>query len=245
MPTDAATRVHRAALSSWLNEWRLEQCLRAAPAGILPCPATPASRFELAPGLTTRRIAQVPPLVAGAIHLFRPRPQTAPTLHRPFYVVVFPCNRGTDWQVIPFGRFATPAIPGEWRTGLRTGPLRVLCFWNQRHLAAGRLRALTWRAGRLPPGLDACVCRHARESNSRTEDLSRPACSARFGPPLAHPLDPRWTYLQEETDALDDTIDDDAAPDVAVRMTDRYPNAWDEPHLKAAEDHPPYRMEDR
>jgi len=119
---------------------------------------------------------------------------------RPVYVAVLRQTGGTSWMVVPFGRFADPAIPGELRTGLRALPLRVLCVWNA-HVMTQEALARAWLCRKIAAGLvtrGLTVWRHISEGAVLDRDLI-----PRVGPPLEHPLDPRHAYVQEERELLD------------------------------------------
>jgi hypothetical protein len=119
---------------------------------------------------------------------------------RPVYVAVLRQAGGTSWMVVPFSRFAHPAIPGELRTNLRALPLRVLCVWNARVMTHEEL-AGTWLCRKIAAALvtlSLTVWRHVSEGGTLDPDLI-----PRVGPPLEHPLDPRHAYIQGERELLD------------------------------------------
>jgi len=103
-------------------------------------------------------------------------------------------------MIVPFGPFGSPAVSGEWKTGITSKPLRVLCFWNAREIDASML-ALAWYSGRV----SRHSCEKIAESflyarkTSNTEVVQRGG----FGPPLRHPLDPRHQYLAEESELFE------------------------------------------
>jgi hypothetical protein len=108
-----------------------------------------------------------------------------------------------SFLVVPFGRFLEPAVPGEWRTGLRAFPLRVLCLWNSRLVSAEILRS-SWPAGRMTPN----ILGQAQEAHGHVHGAA-PLVSVRperLGPPLRHPLDPRHAYLSEEAALMDEHL---------------------------------------
>ena len=173
-------------LAAWLDEWQLEQRLQAADSS---APAGPAARAPI------RYPAPRPGAAVSAGQIRLLPPATPATAGRPVYVAVF-APAGLDrWQVVPFGRFATPGLPGEFLTRRRTPPLRVLCAWNAGVVGAGLLQA-SYPAGRL-----TAAERHAAEALLAAAGATRtlPASVAsRTGPPLVHPLDPRHRYMEEE-----------------------------------------------
>lgn len=134
---------------------------------------------------------------AGEIYVLKPV-----DVWTPVYVVLLEEANGGKWLAVPFGRYATPAVPGEWRTGLSVMPLRVLCFWNTREIGADRL--VDGPAKRLSTRQiegARSVYRHVvlgKTAEARTIE--------RLGPPILHPADPRYAYLEEERVRLDDHI---------------------------------------
>jgi hypothetical protein len=177
-------------LGRWLAEWKLDCLLRSS---------TPeesvAATGQSVEGMSLKNSS--PPDV-GQIRLFHPAPKREAD-HRPIYVAILEKRSGNAFLIAPFGRFAEPAIPGEWRTGFRAMPLRVLCLWNARIVAAAVLKS-SWQASRIPKAKIA----QALELHAGT-----PLGSARgsdIGPPLRHPLDPRHTYLAEESARLDEQV---------------------------------------
>jgi hypothetical protein len=105
--------------------------------------------------------------------------------------------------IAPFGRFAEPALPGEWLTGLKAMPLRVLCPWNSRIVGGAALHA-SWCAGRMT----AEKVRQAIEVFNHIK-ANTPLTSVsleNLGPPLKHPLDPRLQYQIEEGNLIDEVL---------------------------------------
>jgi hypothetical protein len=206
----------RLALAAWMHEWQLDRRLRqadeAAPGAAPPAPCRyPAT----APGRGV--------IAAGQIRLLPPvTPQTAA---RPVYVAVLAQAGGGVWQVAPFGRFATPALPGELALRRRALHLRVLCLWNVSALPDALLRA-AWQAGRLsaPEQRGAASVQAALRGTPLPGMLAR-----RVGPPLVHPLDPRHAYLDEEralwldfVRPVADNLPFDASLRLAAERTDPY-----------------------
>lgn len=195
----------RRSLKRWLREWNTRNALHdAAVRGDPARPELPAGtdskpaviRVGVGKGLLSG-------VEAGQIRLL-PRPGISAGCDlgglRPVYVVILQDRGNGTWLVAPFSGFTNPAVPGEWLTGLRPVPLKVLSLWNARTVDAVAA-ARGWPCGRLSSGkvADALdVWRHATQG----EPLERVAAN-RIGPALRHPLDPRHAYMQEETELLD------------------------------------------
>jgi hypothetical protein len=194
--TIRATRQQRRHLAEWLAEWDLDFRLRADEGGA----NGPESRDLLsAYGNTTNHTAtrydSAAPLVEpGDIHLLPPVSDQAP-----LYVLVVEKSRENVWWIVPFSRFATPAVPGEWLTGLTVPPLRVVCLWNVREATSeqlawpGKVKHIT--AKRLAE--IQAVFHGIHHGRPIPDNLAR-----RQGPPLVHPGDPRRDYLEEERGRL-------------------------------------------
>ena len=186
----------------WLAEWRAHVVLSAVTADALPgrsdsgagkrhVAARAAGGASAAPGV-------------GQIRLLRPGPATESGARtgwaRPVYVAVL-AERGAGlWLVAPFSRFVSPAVPGEWLTGLRPIPLKALCLWNAREFDAAAAGS-SWVSGTLPQAKVADALDVWRSVNGAGP--MRRVSEGRVGPPLLHPLDPRHAYLQEESELLD------------------------------------------
>lgn len=139
------------------------------------------------------------PIRAGEIFLLRPAPDT---VWGPTYVMALEQMTATTWRMAPFGRYATPAVPGEWKTGMAAVPLRVLCLWNVRAIRTELLLpGAARRIGAAKMHEVSLVYRHVMEG--ATVDS---ALAARLGPPIVHPADPRYEYLAEERGRLDDHL---------------------------------------
>ena len=187
---------HRRCLARWLAEWSLDRRLARGGPDVV---ATDNVRTAAHPVCLVPHTAR---LNAGQVHLLYPAPGSSAAM-RPIYVAILTVRPDASCLVAPFSRFAGPAVPGEWRTGLRVPPLRILCLWNARIVPAAVLRA-GWAGRRL-------TTRHleqARELHHRISAGDQPnaAIDAGVGPPLRHPLDPRWTYLAEETAAFEESL---------------------------------------
>ena len=97
--------------------------------------------------------------------------------------------------MLPFGRLAYPAVPGEWLTGREAGPCRLLCLWNA-FVLSGDAASRSWVLCDWPAQHVERV-REGRATLAEDGELP-PAMRGQAGPPLLHPLDPRWDYLDEE-----------------------------------------------
>lgn len=201
----AALAAMRRNLKRWLREWDTRNVLQDAVArGDPTLPGLPSwsdsNRVEVRTGSDQDLLSCVE---AGQIRLL-PRPGLGAGCGlgglRPVYVVILEDRGNGIWLVAPFSGFASPAVPGEWLTGLRQVPLKVLSLWNARAVDAAAV-ARGWSCGSFPSGkvADALdVWRHATRG-APLEIVS----ANRIGPPLRHPLDPRHAYMQEESELLD------------------------------------------
>lgn len=173
----------RARLTAWIGEWELDRRLAGNQSGGTAHPRRPVAY----PAANARTRLSI-----GQIRLLPPvSPETA---ERPVYVAILDARDKTQWIVAPFGRFATPALPGELATRRRTPMLRVLCVWNL-GIVSGDLLRSSYPAGRLT----AAELRLASAVHSALAAGIPPAVPpGRIGPPLAHPLDPRHLYIEEE-----------------------------------------------
>jgi hypothetical protein len=120
----------------------------------------------------------------------------------PVYAVVLEEVSAERCLIVPFGRYATPAVPGEWSTGLRDVPLRVLCIWNSRVVDGDVLLSKRAKKISLKKVSDIYgVYRHVLSGAPVSDRLARS-----LGPPLIHPADPRQDYLDEERQRLNDHV---------------------------------------
>ena len=190
---------HRRQLRAWLHECNLELGLRrvddSGSKGAVPVVSSKVTSVSFYP--------QAGESWPGRIMLLRPVMAEQPW-ERPFYVLVLNETGPEEYEAAPFSRFSVPALPGEWQTRLRAKPLRVLCLWNTRRLER-RVLESAWPAGRLAAGKLKQVLA-LREGLVRGHNM--PAQSGlEVGPPLCHPLDPRWGYVAEEQDAWEDFLE--------------------------------------
>ena len=193
----AALVAHRRRLGLWLREWEADRILAQACAPAWQVDPRAGSGIDAGAPLLAEHHARNPRV--GDVWLLRPM-AAGSAAERPMYVLVMEHLDGEMLQVAPFGRFASPAVPGEWRTGLRAVPLRVLCLWNIRRVPAAAFRGC-WCASRLRGAIvhrALDVWQHVRDGSP----LSLVGPEA-LGPPLVHPRDPRWGYLAAETELWD------------------------------------------
>lgn len=189
----------RRELSCWIEEWKIDRALTAATEpGRAVVEAAADDTVSRCRGDQISGGGGVVPAV-GQVRLLPPV-EAGGTHERPVYVLVLECAGIGQWRVAPFSRFDNPATPGEWTTGLRALPMRVLCLWNARVVGQDMLGAAWFcrRVSAAQVGRALAAYRQVREGLS-----SGAALSGRFGPPLEHPLDPRHGYLQEERALLD------------------------------------------
>ena len=187
---------HRRLLTEWLQEWRLERLLASGDEEPVP---PPAIRYRAA-------AVDEPPIRAGDVRLLKPEDKFSAA--RPRYFLVL--RLSDDEQrivIVPFGRFTTPAFPGEWRTGRRVLPLAVLCAWNAREVPRTRIRR-SWRVDRFTKPQIASV-EKLIATCAYPDAEPPPELADGVGPPLIAADDPRWDYLREEAEAWD-AIEDEA-----------------------------------
>ncbi len=180
-------------LAEWLAEWELEQVLEPDPQQE---PSEPHPTVDApAPARGTDDLYESDPPCTGDVRLLKPRRTGGLQTERPLYAVVIENLREDGWVWIPFSRFSVPALPDEWKTGLRQNALRVLSLWNAQPVEQGG-GPPSWRVRRLPdrPLTACCELYRARQAG---EPLTS-AQQKRVGPPLLHPGDPRHDYMEIE-----------------------------------------------
>lgn len=105
------------------------------------------------------------------------------------YVVLVARRDGGAWLCAPFSRFSSPATDGEFLTRKDADAVSVLQAWNAGTVASETL-SRGWMVGRLcAADLRAVASRILRGA---------PLPEDRRGARLAHPLDPRHDYVEEE-----------------------------------------------
>jgi len=147
----------------------------------------------------------------------------------PVYVLLLEKSHDARWIVVPFGRYAAPAVPGEWRTGLAAIPLRVLCFWNAQEISAEQFVGAPAKYFSKKQFQDAVsVYRYVAHGESAADRLT-----CRLGPSILHPADPRYEYLDEERERLNDHV---RSKDAEIISFEASGASW----LLAAEGRPKY-----
>ncbi len=216
----------RTAEQEMLQHWLVERALDCALAkgdAAGSAPPDPSAQNDLKDG----------PLAPGQIRLLAPALSPGSP---PRYVAV--CGSGMDTDtLIPFGRYAHPALPGECATALTAAPLRVACLWTATSVDAMRAAQNSWLAGTLAPA----VVRAMSEAltDFRTGRTPRPESTGASGPRLTHPRDPRHDYIEEER-SLADTISHSCGTQGAPSDTLYQMPRPDTTRRVAAEDHTPY-----
>jgi hypothetical protein len=187
-------------LSRWLGEWELDRILGKELANDHNLQARSSTQSVAGWGSPYGKTGKSP--AAGEIRLFHTA--GGDPHQRPVYVAVLEDRPDDAFLIVPFGRFAEPALPGEWLTGLKPVPLRVLCLWNSRVISGSSLAGMSWRAG----SLTRSKIKQALESYHyiRTGATLISVSPNDFGPPLRHPLDPRHQYQLEETEFMEASL---------------------------------------
>jgi hypothetical protein len=180
-------------LALWLRRWREELALAEARGLPEPLPSdipTPPRSSQVQP-------FDSPDLVHGEIRLLDP--WLVRDVRRPLFIAVLKEWLDGLWLVAPFGRFPSPATPGEWQTGYPQDELAVLCLWNAHTVPLEVVRQSWWINNLESSELEDAwtVFRHVA-----TGELLPAAVMPNVGPPLYHPADPRHDYLAEEVAGL-------------------------------------------
>ncbi len=191
-------------LSRWLREWNLLKAFET----------DRTVEYAAGPVQTLDENSQNSQITAGEIRLLPP--DLEPSAVR--YIAILDRQAKGRWLVVPFGLLSEPATPEEVLTDREAPALRVLCPWNRFTMDAGLLQRC-WQVGQL----------NAEEENW----LQTTPPSDRAGPPLRHPLDPRWDYLEMESKFRQRVC-------AATRRRIIYDISPPADLLKAAEDSPPY-----
>jgi len=159
----------------------------------------------------------------GDVVILRPSHKTIQ--HGPVYGLLLASADEDSWRFVPFSRYQHAAVPGEWATHHHSVLLRVLCFWNARSVFS--MDCLPKRAAHF-------MGTHVTEVNDAHDAFVSGVSSTsdRFGPPLIHPADPRYEYLDEERERVDLHVQ----PRLSNESGQQPRNAW----LLAAEGRPGY-----
>lgn len=186
-------------LARWIRELETDLLLKS-PSAVNARNDTPDLASGTQPG-STMNARHSEPVKPGQIRLLHPAANRA--TERPVYVAVLHRQGKQTWLIAPFGRFAEPATPGEWLTGLEAVPLRVLCIWNRRTASMHAMES-SWVAGdlnarRMKQALE--VLGYFTHGKARTS-----VKESDLGPPVRHPLDPRLRYLAEEAQTFHEHI---------------------------------------
>jgi hypothetical protein len=179
-PTSKNEQLQRK-LKDWLVEWNTEQVMAEKLSSAIPVHAPPVHGADLTP---------------GCILLLCPT--SRPLSARPRYIAILDTHHDDPKLVAPFSRFSTPATPGELDLGGESLLTRVLCVWNARLCS---MLPSGWMVGTLTEQerLNALEVYASLIENKPVEAFLHD----QIGPPLQHPLDPRWEYLDAERDWVD------------------------------------------
>lgn len=201
----------RASLARWLAEWELDRRLLAGVgAGSFDAAQESWDAFPAAHAVPSASVATVDyriqreALRCGEIRLMAPVAGLG-AAERPLYVAVLEAVGEGGFRVAPFSRFAEPATPAEWRTGLRAAPVRVLCLWNACVVPSTVLRR-SWRGSRFAPAKRRRAMEIWRGLPAASELHAASSGAADVGPRLLHPADPRWEYLAGEAACMEETF---------------------------------------
>ena len=182
-------------LERWLDEWNIELALRAEQGDA----EDSAVDYETVPEPFQARAEHDIPPACGQVRLLNPA-LTAHTM-RPVFVALLSKRKHDRFHVAPYGRFAEPASPAELLTDRDTPALGVLCLWNSEELTATEIEQ-SWYVDTLSEQEVADALAVYRHQAGAPLPAS---LEERVGPPLSHPLDPRYDYQDEERElwALD------------------------------------------
>ncbi len=180
---------HRKCLERWLNEYGVWRRLG-------PDAVDEAGEAER-DSADTPDFAQEPAPATGQIRLWPAADPGDP----PFYGLLAVPEYGT-WGVLPFSPLSAPGTPEEMNL-LEKPPVQVVQGWNLRRVGTVHVRN-AWCAGRIP---EAEIFRLEMFSAWLGSGEVPPfPLLDRLGPPLVHPLDPRYAYLEEERERADRTL---------------------------------------
>ncbi len=184
----------REKLAAWLAERELDQHLGGDEP---PVKASNILRYEMQKDRATSV-----PFQAGDIALFKPATNESRAWGPVYAFLLERIAEKGRWLAVPFSRYAMPAVPGEWRTKLSADALQVLCIWNAREVVERRF--LPGAVKHLPDEQRERIRGVYREVFGFRDSATTASLSDDFGPPLLHPVDPRYAYLDEERVRLDE-----------------------------------------
>ena len=186
-----ARAADRRKLAEWLAERELDGLLNDA--GGTTTGSEPPADAGASNDLYVRDTVR-----AGDIRLLMPRSGLG-AIDSPVYVAALPGGVAEEVVAVPFGRYAVPALPTEWKTGMKQAALRVLCFWNAHRVAVDRFPP-SWRVKRLT-ARQVTAWTEVRCQVEQGSELPG-GVQNRIGPPLLHPADPRHAYVAEEQERV-------------------------------------------
>lgn len=198
LPRTKTPQAQKCRLARWMDEWDVYQQLRET--DVVPGPMTNATGAEQPK--TQRMPAQCdrpsgdPPAV-GQIWLIHPT--VSGDAMGPVYVAIMAMTGNGLLRVVPYGRFAEPALPDELRTKRPEPFLHVLQIGQTADLPVERV-ACGWLITHLAPA----DFQDAKEAlaDTRAGRKITGRLALRIAPPLWSVLDPRHEYLEEELDRL-------------------------------------------
>ncbi len=196
----------RGRLAQWLAEREIDLALCESDDAAGVAPSFSTAQY---PRLEKPRVSPMP----GEVYILKPSAEACQNTG-PVHVLILDARGERGCLAAPFGRYATPAVPGEWNTRLKAAPLRVLCLWNARRIdPACLLPGHAYRLSRAKLQQALAVHLHVHQAVPLAAPLARD-----LGPPLVHPADPRHAYLDEERRRLDVFF---PSPRVVRERTDR------------------------
>lgn len=196
LPRDRTPPALKRRLARWLAEWNVYLTLRSVEAEREAADGAPVQPMPRRMPSTEGRDMDGRP-AEGDVRLMHPAGSAGAA--GPAYIAVLSAAEGGRLVIMPFGRFAEPAVPDELRTRRHEPFLRVLQFGRAAALPAD-LVARSWRITALSPAdlQDARAALASTRAGSRVSGR----LALRTGPALWSLLDPRHEYLEEEAERL-------------------------------------------
>src|ERR1041384_8207069 len=130
----------RRRLARWLAEWTIDKHLPAVTPLKPSNPRAATLRRSPSPAVRTPRTRAVEETEIAESQIRLLYPQIPAARPRLLYVAGLREEAFDRFMLAPFGKFAEPALPGEWLTGRSEPSLRVLCLWNARSLPGSIVR---------------------------------------------------------------------------------------------------------